>query len=121
MLPAEVSMSDSLGRRIRGLRGEERTAAIEEVVSRWRASGSSKVSFCKAEGIATVTLGRWLRKLEAGKAAVRAPVLVEVGRRERRVRDGYELVLPGGVEVRVPTGFSDEDLARLLRVLVATC
>lgn len=121
MLTPEVSMSDSLGKRIWRLRGEERTAAIEEVVSRWRASGASKASFCKAEGIATVTLGRWLRKLDAQSAVERTPVLVEVGRHERPVREGYEVVLPGGVEVRVPSGFGAEDLSRLLRVLIATC
>ena len=114
-------MSDSLGQRIQRLRGAERDAAIEEVVSRWRSSDSSKVAFCKAEGIATVTLGRWLRKGQAEEAAERAPVLVEVGRRERPVLGEYEVVLPSGVEVRVPAGFGDEDLARLLRALIATC
>jgi hypothetical protein len=121
MLPPEVSMSDGLGKRIQRLRGAERAAAIDEVIARWRASGTSKASFCREAGIATVTLGRWLRKLEVERAVERSPVLVEVGRRERPVRDGYEVVLPGGVEVRVPAGFSDEDLARLLRVLVTAC
>ena len=121
MLTLEVSMSDSLGQRIQRLRGEERDAAIREVVSRWKVSGSSKVAFCKAEGIATVTLGRWLRRLEVERAVEHAPVLVEVGRREGPVRDAYEVVLPGGAQVHVPAGFRSEDLSRLLGVLTAAC
>ena len=121
MLRVEVSMSNSLGQRIHGLRGEARDAAIGEVVLRWKSSGASKSSFCKAEGIATVTLGRWLRRLEVVKAVDPKPVLVEVGRREGRVPDGYAVSLPSGVEIRVPTGFRDEDLIRLLGVLTTAC
>ncbi len=121
MLTLEVSMSDGLGKRIQRLRGEERETAIREVVSRWRSSGSSKVAFCKAEGIATVTLTRWLRRLEVVRGVDRAPVLVEVGRREDPVRDAYEVILSGGAQVRVPAGFRAEDLSRLLGVLTAAC
>jgi predicted DNA-binding transcriptional regulator AlpA len=33
---------------------------VGEVLARWRAAGTSKAAFCRAEGIASVTLSRWL-------------------------------------------------------------
>jgi len=106
---------------MRRLRGAERQAALRDVVARWRASGKSQTAFCREAGIATVTLTRWLRRLEGEKAVERGPVLVEVGRRAGPVRDAYEVTLPGGTRVRVPVDFRREDLVRLLGVLSATC
>ena len=114
-------MSDtlSLGERMQRLRGAARLAAIGEVVSQWRASGQSQTAFCREAGIATVTLGRWLRRLESAKAADSAdPVLVEIGvRKGTGIHDGYQVVLPGGAHVRVPADFREQDLTRLLRAL----
>ena len=115
-------MSDSLGKRIQRLRGTARVDAIREVVSRWEASRSSRVSFCKAEGIATVTLGRWIRELQTGESRRRKrPVLVEVGLHGGVSAASYEVVLPVGVTVRVPVGFREEDLIKLLGVVASAC
>ena len=111
-----------LGERVRALRGEARLEAIGEIVSRWRDSGKSRTAFCREVEIATVTLTRWIRELDARQAQeVAAPVLVEVGARERPDRDVFEIVLPKGVCVRVPAGFSEADLARLFDVVIAAC
>ena len=111
-----------LGMRMRGLRGETRLEAIGGVVARWRESGKSRAAFCREVGIATVTLGRWVRQLEAARAAgSNEPVFVEVDIPEPPDRDLFEVVLPSGSRVRVPAGFREEDLARLLGVLSAPC
>ncbi len=94
MLPAEVSMPNALGQRIKRLRGEERRAAISDVVSRWRESGASQVAFCRAEGVSRATLRRWNEELGVGPPTQRGSVLVEVGRHEGPVaRDGFDVTL----------------------------
>ena len=118
----QANESESLGKRMRSLRGKARLAAISEVVTRWRESGQSRAAFCREVDIATVTLGRWVRQLEAAEAPrSKGPVLVELDVSERPDRDLFEVVLPSGSRVRVPAGFRAEDLARLLGVLAATC
>ncbi len=114
-------MSESLGKRMRGLRGDARLTAIRDVVSQWRATGQSQAAFCREVGIATVTLGRWLRRLEVERKSGE-PVLVEVDLPDPRGNgDGYEVVLESGIWVGIPAGFRDDDLARLLRALTTAC
>ena len=117
-----MSESESLGKRVQRLRGEARLAAIGEVVSEWRSSGQSQSAFCREKGIATVTLGRWLRHVEANKPSKKqAPVLVEVGVRGVERDDAYEVMLGDGTWVRVPAGFREGELARLLAALSSAC
>jgi hypothetical protein len=118
-----MSDAERLGQRMRGLRGEARLKAIGEVVSRWRASGRSQAAFCSEIGIATVTLGRWLRRLEAARAPrdPGEPVLVEIGKAQRDGEGAFEVVLPAGTRVRVPVDFRAGDLSRLLGVLSSAC
>jgi len=97
-----MSDTSNLGKRMRALRGEARLVAIGEVVSQWRTSGRSQAAFCRDVGIATVTLGRWLRQLEANrKPPAKSPVFVELGVADAADQDGYEVVLPGGTRLRV--------------------
>jgi len=91
-------------------------------VAQWRESGQSQAAFCREVGIATVTLGRWLKQLESAKAAKpKAPVFVELGAHERPSDEGFEVVLSDGIWLRVPAGFGDGDLTRLLGVLSSAC
>jgi len=82
----------SLGQRIRGLRGEARREVIAEVVSRWRESGQSRAAFCREVGIATVTLTRWIRQLDASRAPCHSPPCSASRHSGKTVRD---LVSPG--------------------------
>ena len=117
-----MSESESLGKRLHRLRGDARLAAIGEVVSEWRKSGQSQAEFCREKGIATVTLGRWLRHLEANKASEKqGPVLVEVGVHDVERDDAYEVILGDGTWLRVPAGFREGELARLLATLSSAC
>lgn len=115
-------MSESLGKRIHGLRGAARLTAIGEVVSQWRASGTSRAAFCREVGIAPVTLGRWIGRLEAANGEQgTGPVFVELDAPRRRAAEPFEIVLSSGSIVRVPAGFAGDDLSRLLDVLSTTC
>ena len=111
------------------------------VLERWRASGRSLRSFALSSGVSEPGLRYWQRRLAppppAGRAARRPgsgnsggplhpqsmiPVkIVAVEEARVSLKAGaepcIELHLVSGVEVRVPSGFSAEDLRRLLEVL----
>ena len=109
------------------------------VLERWRASGRSLRSFALSSGVSEPGLRYWQRRLApspAGAAAGRPgagnrrrpspkPAMIPVkiisddARVSPEVRPELflELRLVSGVEVRVPSGFSGEDLRRLLEVL----
>lgn len=118
---AKRANGPGLARRMQGLRGEARLEALGEVVAQWRASGKSRAAFCREVGIAAVTLSRWLRKVDSNRAAEATPVFVEVGTHEPRNRDIFEVQLSNGTRVRVPAGFVEGDLVRLLGVLATVC
>ena len=112
----------SLGMRIKHLRGAARREAISEVVSEYRSSGLGPAAFCKSVGIARVTLSRWqreLRRVPPSEAA--APRIVEVLASAPAQPGPFELSLPSGAMLRVPHGFDGSDLARLLATLDASC
>jgi hypothetical protein len=107
------------GRQVQRLRGEARERAVREVLARWGASELSQAAFCRREGIASVTLSRWLAEFGSASrrrsgAAGFVEALVRVG-----ARGGFEVLLPSGVRVQVPAGFDGDDLTRLLGVLSA--
>ena len=89
---------------------------------RQRASGRSIAAFCAGEGLACSTFSYWRRKLaHLGVSPSAAPTLVPV----EVVPDSptsmagapLELVLRTGHVVRVPPGFDEGSLARLVWVL----
>ncbi len=108
------------GQAIRRLRGAARERAVREVLSRWAEAGSTKVEFCRREGITRVTLSRWLAEFPSGRTEVgdARPRFVEA-MLGAVVRESYEVVLATGARVLVPQGFDEQDLARLLRVVSA--
>lgn len=84
--------------------------------------GASRAAFCREVGIAPVTLGRWIGRLEAANGEQgTGPVFVELDARRRRAAEPFEIVLSSGSIVRVPAGFAGDDLSRLLDVLSTTC
>jgi transposase-like protein len=111
------------GKRVQRLRGKARERAVREVLARWDGSELSKAAFCRREGIASVSLTRWLREFGSGSGRRRRPrsAFVEVRPAEVRRVMGFEVALPSGVTLRVPAGFDGADLSRLLLALRATC
>jgi len=99
--------------------GARWTAAIaRQVLAAWSASGLSRHEFADKHGIHEQRLYNWQRRLgETGAVGsvqfreVSAPAPVV------RVDPRLELVLPSGVLLRVPPGFDEAALARLLAIL----
>ena len=103
----------SLGVRVRRLRGEARRREIERVVALWRSSGSSQSRFCAEQGISTQTLRRWRTSLDV-EAQRSKPAFIEV--KAPRAEMMYEIVLASGACVRIPAGFDEGEVTRLLRI-----
>ena len=106
------------------------SALIEERA----ASGQSLREFAAERGVVASTLAWWsseIRRREArraGKPTPRRPAkkaeaipLVPVTLAESNGPSVFEVALPGGAAVRVPTGFDADSLRRLVAVLEETC
>ena len=113
----------SLGQRVSRMRGEVRRREIERVLSLWRKAEGSQHRFCNEQGISTQTLSRWRKELGdlASAAPPRAPAFIEVSAPHSEAHSDalYEIVLPSGTSVRVPPGFDETELARLLSIASA--
>lgn len=92
--------------------------------TKWRAliaaqerSGQSVRKFAAARGFAAGTLYWWRSRLrERGTNLVPVAVIDNSGAAGASARAGFELQLDE-VTVRVPAGFDEDDLRRLLRAL----
>jgi hypothetical protein len=104
------------------------SALIEERAE----SGQSLREFAAARGVVAGTLAWWrseINRREARRAGQTVPgrpkpkaiPLVPVTIAESSVAPVYEVALPGGAAVRVPTGFDIDSLRRLIAVLEETC
>ena len=93
---------------------------------RWRTliraqekSGQTVRDFAESHGIAASTLYWWRSELKRRDADL-VPVEVvaqdiEIG--HAPIDSGFDLQLPGGVQLRVPRGFDAEELRRLVSTL----
>ena len=95
-----------------------------EALGAFERSGLSLQAFAEREGVSAVRLGRWRRRLEAELGS--APAFVEVAAGSQRFGESatepastFEVVLDSGRRVRVPVGFDEAALHRLLVVLEA--
>ncbi len=102
----------------------------KEVVEGQEASGRTIRAFCKEHDVSEQRFHWWKTKLkkkapgytQAGNASkARKRKLVEVRVRETTSSSPLELALSGGRVLRVPTGFDETELKRLLSVLEAPC
>jgi transposase len=93
-----------------------------ERVARWEASGLSAGAFAARERLAAKSLVWWRWKLRASPSPASSPldflpVRVVSTAAARSVTAGpIEVVLPNGRIVRVPAGFDEADLERVLVV-----
>jgi len=90
-------------------------------VARWRASRLTASEFAESEGVRGGTLRHWAWRLSKekreGQQVAQAPAFVEfVAPGPGRV-DGLEIVLRNEVRIRVPEGFDEATLRRLLSAL----
>jgi len=123
----------------------ERAAYWRRVLAEWEGSGLSQAEFCRRRGLKAVNLAWWKRRLRrredaGGGRRARPPrragrqgfVEVALPRGSSSVSalrtsflvpasDRYELMLPGGVGLRLPDDFDPERVARLVQALAAAC
>ncbi|MCC7108310.1 MAG: hypothetical protein IT382_03400 [Deltaproteobacteria bacterium] len=103
-------------------------------LTRWAKSGLRADEFAEREGVTVSTLYRWARRLELGPVkqgrgrprnlrSVAPPGLLPVivtpavVTPEPAPAPVLEVLLRGGEVVRVPPGFDDDTLARIVRAL----
>lgn len=106
---------------IRRLRGQEREAHAREVLARLGASGLGQAAFARREGVNPVTLKRRRREFAApqsGPPAAGAFIELEAGARPGA--RAFEVLPCDGRVVRVPPGFDEHELGRLLGALGRT-
>jgi len=118
----------------------DRAAYWQRLLEEWGRSGLSQAEFCRRRGVKAVTFAWWKRRLgqtgrkgrgpgprrtrRTGFVEVALPRVTASGAMLGGVSsasDRYELVLPGGVGLRLPAGFDPEQVARLVEALVASC
>jgi len=108
----------------------ERAQYWQGHLDRWARSGLSQAAFCRRHGLKAVTFGSWKRKLVTGRSHIRrrgagAGRASSVGRRTDFVEvamtgagmAAYEVVLSGGVVLRLPADFDPDRVAQLIAVV----
>ena len=114
----------------------ERERYWRGVLRQWQASGMNRAAFCRLRDISYHTLSRWKGRIDAGRgddAPRKRPPFVEVqvpaeacstshssmGHSSSGVEctGAYEIALAGGRLLRIPPGFDDRDVARLIAVV----
>lgn len=104
---------------------EATRARWTELVRRWIESGVTAAEFARREGLNAGTLSYWKWRLrrEGRRSAIvrrggsRAPTFVEVVATVPTVADRVEVVVDGKLVVRVPDGFDETTLRRVLAVV----
>ena len=102
-------------------------------VEAWRASGQSRGDYCAAQGLSRKTFGWWAWRLDRERRPAQTevqdgrflpvevaecPAAAEVADVATAAADErIEIALPGGLAVRVGSGFDAMALQRVLRVL----
>jgi hypothetical protein len=86
----------------------------------WDTSGVSLSAFATREGLNVRSLYRWKTVLRGAppREMSFAPVVVTGGPSPRR--EGFELALPDGVVLRIPSDFDEATLGRIVRALGAS-
>ena len=105
---------DSIGQRMRRLRGEERKQALRELMERFERSGLTASQFSREIGTSATTFGRWRSEVKYYGSGDEQPTFVQLGEEHN---EGFELRLESGLCVSVPYGFRADELHRLLQAL----
>ena len=99
-------------------RGGRSRSEVERIVLGFERSGLSRREYCERSGLAVQTLDWYRRKVRASRTA---PTLVPVRIAKANVPadsagDGFTLVLSNGYRIEAHWSFSDEPMARLIRI-----
>jgi hypothetical protein len=96
---------------------------IDSLLLELEESGETVVAFANRRGVSAQTVYGWKkrRKPPGDQRSKRELVRVMVAGSEPATSIAYELVLDGFGTIRVPSGFDEGDLVRLLRALRERC
>lgn len=83
---------------------------VRRAIQEFESSGLTRREFCQRRGIPITTLDYWRR------SEGRKPRLVEVSVAASEPTSGFTLGLTNGRRIESSWRFSDEDLARLIRI-----
>jgi len=116
-----------------GSRRQRSVTEVDGILGRYAESGLTQRVFAREAGIGVSTLQYWLRRRArlgmkgdrckaSGPRALSKVSLLEVelageARGEGMVREGYEIEWPGGMRLRLPSGFREEEVRRLLMMI----
>jgi len=116
-----------------GIRRQRSVEEADGIVGKYAESGLTQRVFAREAGMSVSTLQYWLRRKarmgtkgnrrEAGSARTLSKVsLLEVeldggAGGERIGREGYEIEWAGGTRLRLPSGFPEEEVRRLLLMM----
>ena len=100
--------------------GKRRDEGVRKLLAEQEASGLSVAAFARERGVSTWTLYDGRRRLQKRKARAKARDFVQVHVRSVQAAPSIEVELEAGMRVRVPAGFDEDELRRLLGVL-ASC
>jgi hypothetical protein len=89
------------------------------VIGRWRRSGQSVRTFCRAEGISEPSFYGWRRRLEPADQPKPAflPVHLVANQADQPATQAIEVVLVNGRTLRVSPGFDLHTLMTLVEIL----
>ncbi len=103
------------------------TATIaNETIANWKKSKLSQTAFCRREEISLSTLNYWIRKTgRTSRSSRKNQSFMEIETTLPPLAtpsiSPIELVTPSGLQVRLASGFSSDDLSRALSVLSESC
>jgi hypothetical protein len=83
----------------------------------WDSSGLSLRAFALREGLKPHTLWTWKKRLRGTTPAATSFAEVVVGGASRTDAAPFELVVSGGMSLRIPADFDETSLARLVALL----
>ena len=93
------------------------------MITRWKKSGLSQAAFCRREEIALYTFNYWMRKTGRSSRKSRNQKkqnFLEIKNPRGRITSHdspIELVTPSGYQLNLSSGFSSDDLHRILSAL----
>jgi hypothetical protein len=88
---------------------------IEQLVSDFEVSGKTRTDYCRETGLALSTLGRYLKRRNAGGQRL-VRVRLESAREQAT---GFALVLGNGRRIESSWRFGEAELERLIRIAEA--
>jgi len=102
-----------------GKSGGRNAAEVEQIVVDFEHSGLSRRDYCDRRGIALPTLDWYRRRVGASRNAANL-VPVKIAKTSKPMiggaEEGFTLVLGNGLRIETGRNFSDDALARLIRI-----